>query len=63
MTAMNHHLTRASYEDQAIGRLIAVLRRRSAGKPRTAGGDQRPASRPTRSAGAVAEWHAMGRTF
>jgi hypothetical protein len=64
MTMLNEHWTLGpSTEDLAIGRLIAVLRRRTAGKPGTAGCDERPASRPVRSPGAVAEWHAMGRTF
>ena len=64
MTMLNEHWTLGpSTEDLAIGRLIAALRRRAARKPRTELTGQRPATRAIRSAGAVAEWHAMGRTF
>ena len=65
MTMLNEHWTLGpSTEDLAIGRLIGALRRRAARKPKAVGNSaQRPATRAVRSAGAVAQWHAMGRTF
>ena len=63
MTMLNQNWTLGpSTEDLAIGRLIGALRRR-ARRPKNAQGGQRPAARRTHSDGAVAEWHAMGRTF
>jgi hypothetical protein len=64
MTMLNQHWTLGpSTEDLAIGRLIGALRRRAARKPKAGRTAQRPTTRSVRSAGAVAEWHAMGRTF
>jgi hypothetical protein len=64
MTMLNEHWTLGpSAEDLAIGRLIGALRRRAARKPKAGLTSQRPATRSVRSPGAVAEWHAMGRTF
>jgi hypothetical protein len=64
MTMLNEHWTLGpSTEDLAIGRLIRALRRRTARKPKAADSGHRPGTRAIRSSGAVAEWHAMGRTF
>ena len=64
MTALHDHLAMiTSSEDQAIARLIGALRRRTAGSKRSGRAGQRPATRWIRSAGAVAEWRAMGRAF
>jgi hypothetical protein len=64
MTMLNEHWTLGpSTEDLAIGRLIAALRRRAARKPKAELTGRRATTRSVRSAGAVAEWHAMGRTF
>jgi hypothetical protein len=64
MTMLNQHWTLGpSTEDLAIGRLIGALRRRASRKPKAGQTARRPATRSVRSAGAVAEWHAMGRTF
>jgi hypothetical protein len=64
MTMLNEHWTLGpSTEDLAIGRLIGALWRRTARKPKSGLTSPRPAARSVRSAGAVAEWHAMGRTF
>ena len=61
---LNEHWTLGpSTEDLAIGRLIGALRRRRARKPKVADSGHGPATRAIRSAGAVAEWHSMGRTF
>ena len=63
MTMLNQNWTLGpSTEDLAIGRLIGALRRR-ARRPKNVPSGQRPAARRTHSDGAVAEWHAMGRTF
>ena len=64
MTMLNANWTLGpSTEDLALGRLIGAIRRRAARKPKAGVTGDRPASRSARSAGAVAEWHAMGRTF
>lgn len=64
MTMLNEHWTLGpSAEDLAIGRLIGALRRRASRRPKAGRGTQRSATRSVRSVGAVAEWHAMGRTF
>jgi hypothetical protein len=64
MTMLNQNWTLGpSTEDLAIGRLIGALRRRAARKPKAGTTGNHPATRPIRSGGAVAEWHAMGRTF
>ena len=64
MTMLNANWTLGpSTEDLAIGRLIGALRRRAARRPKASLTGSRPATRAARSAGAVAEWHAMGRTF
>ena len=63
MTMLNQNWTLGpSTEDLAIGRLIGALRRR-ARRPKNAPSGQRPAAPRTHPDGAVAEWHAMGRTF
>ena len=63
MITTNHTPTASAAEDQPLTRLFSALRRRSPGKPRLVAADQRPSPRAVHSGGAVAEWHAMGRTF
>jgi hypothetical protein len=64
MTMLNQNWTLGpSTEDLAIGRLIGALRRPAARKPKAGITSNHPTARPIRSGGAVAEWHAMGRTF